>query len=300
MTAWLWRQLELNPTATFSSAELERQLAADFTRLREGAVLRRLPHLAQSITADGRLLAVDQIDDDRFEAFDEDDPEYGPVTIDGSLVELWAVDLPSLCATIAAANDLEGRASATGDDRVWVLGRYGARDWAIMLLCNCEADALALLTSLRSRVPVNARSLFVVTPSYEPPAPMLRALGADQINVGSLCHDLVFEPDPRAALLPSVITTVAARDDDSGLVLVAGLRRATKAGREWTFGPKVGAVLQVLIRAKQEGVDAVDQKHLLREVSSTSRSLEELCGKSKVWRELIVPADAEGFYRLAG
>lgn len=161
MIFWLLCELERNPNRVFHERELL-PFSQEFERLKEARLLRRVSAGEGSVAGGHRALILER-DNNGQAAYDEEDPEEGPVALRHGDGRRWYADLEVLAAAFREQNGLGGARGALGE-RLYRLGAADGRAFILGLLRKGE-DLAPLLAASSDR---SVELTLVVCPSFVP------------------------------------------------------------------------------------------------------------------------------------
>ena len=180
-------RMEKSPSAVFYEKELAERFPNEFEQAKREKLLR---HVETSLDGGSyalgrsRPLTVVSVGG-KFEAFDDEDPEFDPIELAPGDLSQWRLDLEAFAERFQKANGLAG-APGRLHDRLLFLGvgeRKGIRASFVLGLLDEPRSAHTVLLSLPSLLPGTRGRIAVVCPTFAPAPAELRQLEALNVRV---------------------------------------------------------------------------------------------------------------------
>ena len=224
-------RMEKSPSAVFYEKELTERFPNEFEQAKREKLLRHVETpLGGGSYGLGRSRPLTVVSvGDKFEAFDDEDPEFDPIELTPADLARWRLDLEALAERFQKANRLRG-APGRLHDRLFFLGegeRNGVKASFVLGLLHEQRSAQTVLLSLPNLLPTTSQRIAVVCPTFAPAPSDLRQLDSLNISLVRLGDDdplLLDEPtiwETKGPGLPS--------EEPSGNTF-------RKEGEYWTIG----------------------------------------------------------------
>ena len=201
MIRWMLTRMEKSPSAVFYEKELAERFPNEFEQAKREKLLR---HVETSLDGGSyalgrsRPLTVVSVGG-KFEAFDDEDPEFDPIELAPGDLSQWRLDLEAFAERFQKANGLAG-APGRLHDRLLFLGvgeRKGIRASFVLGLLDEPRSAQTVLLSLPNLLPTTSQRIAVVCPTFAPAPSDLRQLDSLRVSVIRLGDDdLLLLDDP--------------------------------------------------------------------------------------------------------
>jgi hypothetical protein len=184
---WMLTRMEKSPSAVFYEKELTERFPNEFEQAKREKLLR---HVETPLDGGSyglgrsRPLTVVSVGD-KFEAFDDEDPEFDPIELTPADLARWRLDLKALAWRFQQANGLDGKPDAL-DDRLFFMGEAKRDDLSlafVLALLPEERSARRVLTALPNLLSGMHDRIVAVCPSYFPTQAERRHLESLQVFV---------------------------------------------------------------------------------------------------------------------
>jgi len=169
---WMLTRMEKSPSAVFYEKELAERFPNEFEQAKREKLLR---HVETSLDGGSyalgrsRPLTVVSVGG-KFEAFDDEDPEFDPVELALADLARWRLDLEALAKRFQQTNRLTGTPD-TLDDRLLFIGGTARDGLALAFLLGLFHEHRSALTHLRalpSSLPSRHDRFVVACPTFTP------------------------------------------------------------------------------------------------------------------------------------
>jgi hypothetical protein len=296
----LLKELEQRPGQQWSRVELDSRCVGVFEHNSARTFTRRVQRGVDNKAweVDGRLVSL--VDGgDRFEAYDPDDPEWEPQTLQFEDGDLFEVDIDELCRRLRERHGLVGETERLSDRLVFV-GEVTSSIAVVLGLFQNRGQALQAAAALPAMLGSRFSGRILVTPSSWFGPSDERSLEARNTVVSHLLDDTwAMAPSIHAcAVRVADDVSIGGFDLDSGFRYSADFRSCQHRGARYSLPTLPAAAVGLLYEARVNGTPDLSDEWVLERIGSKQQSLRSVFEDTAAWGSLVIEGESRGTHRL--
>jgi len=296
----LLKELESRPGLSWSRAELLERNGPAVANLVAAKLLRRLErgdsHAA--FEHQGRLAELVE-EDGELRAYDPDDQDWEPPSLQATALDVLGVDVGTVSAQLASRQGLVG-SPAQISERLWFVGEVTSSIAVLLGFFGSRREALGASVGVPALIGSRFTGRVLVCPSD-------RFQTVDERTLESLNMSVAHLVDDSWSMSPTIDscaarvagdTAIGGFDLDTGFRYSHDFRSVQHRGTRYGFQTLPAAAVQLLFEAHKAGTPDLSDAWVMERIGSKQAGLKGVFDGHTAWGTLIVEGETRGTHRL--